>query len=434
MGQSFAKLGVWVNEPVGVGYQLPHESGRVVRVGERVTLADARALGISIGQLAERQVAFLLLLILDREGELGPRPIRDADRAQRRRFAEHLGLTERALAKWLELYLAPSSGRLVRWDFAVLGRQPSKTGGPWLLDVLKTIVEPDVRTAIAFISKQRRANTRRATDPRGLLEEALVARDAGRWTDSLAILEEAEQMFRRRRWRRDSTLRFEILLVLAGTEMQLGIEGLKPSTAHNIRRSVSRQRLGGPRADLIRAQAHYIAALVHNQRNDPGSVQQVLSHVDRATELLEGRRDDPAVREYWRYRSYRELTETRRTGIVRPEITSAILQAGRVIHDSYDQKQVRYGEALLAAGKPAEAIEYIRPALESGRLSKPGWVIAERLDAVAQWGAGAGTEETLHNLNRIQKDARQLGFDHQVRVIRKVKKRVRRGRGTNQKS
>jgi thymidylate kinase len=104
------------------------------------------------------------------------------------------------------------------------------------------------------------------------------------------------------------------------------------------------------------------------------------------------------------------------------------LQAGRVIEKSYDQKRMRYGEALLAAGRRAEAIEYIRPAIESKRLSKPAWIIAERLVWTAQWGAGAKPEETLEALTRIQKDATDLGFHHQVRVIKQVKDRIRRGR------
>jgi len=428
MALSSGKLGVRVEPPVGVGYELPDAPVCFIPIGGRVSQANARDLGICVGELTERHLAFLLLLILDRDGELGPRAAAENDRSQRRRFGGHLGLTERGLAKWLELYLTRRSGRILRWDHTVLGRQPSKTGGPWLLDVTKTVVLPDAEAATEFIAAQRATNTQRASDPAGLLGEALTARDAGRWTDALATLEEADRMFRRRRWSRETPLRFEILLVLAGTEMQLGTLGLAPYTCHNIHRSVSRQRLGGPRADLIRAQAHYIAALVHNQGEDPASVRKVLAHIERAKELLEGRTDHEAVREYWRYRSYRELTESRRTGTVRPKTSSAILQAGHVIGDSYDQKQMRYGEALLTAGRPSEAIDYIRPAIESGRLSKPAWIIAERLDATARWGAGARPAEMLETLTQIEKQAANLGFAHQVRVIQQVKERIRRGR------
>lgn len=83
---------------------------------------------------------------------------------------------------------------------------------------------------------------------------------------------------------------------------------------------------------------------------------------------------------------------------------------------------MRYGEALLNAGKPQDAIDYIRP--DSTKLSKPAWVIAERMRATAEWAAGADRDQTLGSLEG--KEARKLGFAHQVRVVRDQKRFFRR--------
>jgi tetratricopeptide (TPR) repeat protein len=290
--------------------------------------------------------------------------------------------------------------------------------------------DTDVGDALDFIEKQYRKAVGRKSSPADLLADALKAREAGYWAEALALLDEGKSMFRRRDWRREDPLYFEILLVLAGTEMQIGAEELRPKVPANILRSVTRQRLGGARADLVKAQAHYIAALIYNQKNDPRAIRKVLDNLERARELLRGRTDRIAVREYWRYSSYLELTKARLTGYVRPESSSAILQAGRVIEESYHQKQMRYGEALLHAGRPAEAIKYIQPAIESDRLATPAVVIAERLAALAKWKAGTGPGPTLDALEGVEQSAEALGFAHQVRLIRQAMRRVRRARRT----
>lgn len=427
-------LGLWVAAPAGIGFQFRRDVVRTVRVGERIRPEDVADMGFREGELTDRHVAFLLLLLLERNNELGSPIVKTADRPQLSRLAEHLGRTEKGFQRWLARAVADQPGRVLRWQRGTRGQTPSRTGGPWWLGVKNAVlVDTEVRDALDFIDREFRRGVSRRSSPADLLADALQAREAGRWPEAVALLEESKQMFRRRDWRREDRLYFEILLVLAGTEMQIGADDLRPNVPANIVRSVSRQRLGGASADLVKAQAHYIAALIYNQKNDPKAIRKVLDNLERARELLRGRTDRVAVREYWRYSSYLELTTARLTGYVRPESSSAILQAGRVIEESYHQKQMRYGEALLHAGRPAEAIEYIQPAIECGRLATPAVVIAERLVALARWKAGAGPGSTLEALEDVEQSAEALGFAHQLRLIRQEKERVRRARRSGRK-
>ena len=126
-------------------------------------------------------------------------------------------------------------------------------------------------------------------------------------------------------------------------------------------------------------------------------------------------------------RSFYELMVARTTGVAQPKQSSAILQASQVIDERYDQKRMRYGESLLYANKPREAIEYVHSPIDSGNLSKPAWVIAERLHAIAEWGAGGSSSRALRSLEKTEQKVRTLGFAHQLRIIRMLKKLVRRG-------
>lgn len=419
-------LVAWGSDTGGVIYGTPTVRSRSIQVGEDVSETDSAEIGLAIGKLTERQVAFLILLILDRSGELGSRKVAGKQRSQLLRFADYLGMTEHGIRKWLERSLARRPGHIVRWDHTTKGRQPSQTGGPWLLTVDKSGVVPDSKTALEFVDRQRRWTAMRRSDPYELLRDARRLQDRGNWVDALTMLEEAESMFQRRRWARDDPLWFEIRLTLGGLQMQLGDEELEPGLCHNIVRSVSRQRLGGVEADLVKARAHYLATLISAQRDDIDSTTKAFSHLERARELLRGHSGHDAVREYWRACSYHELMMARTTGAAQPKRTSAILQASRIIEESRDQKRMRYGESLICANRSADAVEYIYSARDSGRLSEPAWIIAERLGPSAEWGAGAKAGPTMEALWRAEKEASSAGFKHQVRLIRKQKRLVRK--------
>lgn len=436
MKLSRGSLGVWVAPMAGVpmpgvGYQLRDVPACFIPVGRPVLPAQAQDLAIRPGVFTERHVGFFLLLVLDRCGELGPTQVAGKTIPQRLRFAEYLGMKVGGLRRCLARILAPQSGRILRWNHTVRGREPSRTGGPWLLDVKDIAVFPGSPAAKEFLARQQTTNTRRGSDPSELLADALRKRKADRWVEALELLEEADAMFRRRSWSRETPLRFDIFLELARTEMQLGPPGLMPHTSTNIMRSLSGQRLGTPTADLVRARAHYIAALVCSQRDDRAARADALTHVERARELLKGRVDPAGVREYWRVCAEHELSLARLTGAIPPKRSSAILQASRVLEESTEQKRMSYGESLIHANRPAEAIDYIRPAIDSRRLSQPAWVIAERLDATARWQTGAKTNRTIETLERVEEKAESLGFAHQARVIQRTKKRVRRGVRSN---
>lgn len=420
-------VAIQVSNPVGIGYQTMDTCVPFIPVGKPVSPSDAETLGIRAGILSDRHVAFFLLLILDSDGELGSPPFAGRELPQRLRFAEHLGMTERALRKWLERALAQTPGKILRWDHDGMGRQTSRTGGPWRLHVQSSIVVPDATAALDFIERQQLLGRTRRSEPCELLADAQRLQEQCRWDDSLAALEAAVDMFRRRRWRRDAPLWFDLLLTLGGTRMQLGDERLRPDVSFNILRSASRQRLGGNDADLIRARAHYLAALVCNHTRTLPAIEAALAHLDRASELLKGLPSQAAIREFWRTRSYRELIMAALTGTAQPKRSSAILQASRVIEERFDQKCMRYGESLLCANRPAEALEYVGAAVRSGRLYAPARIIGERLVAVAGWRAGAGSSATLEALEHVQQEAEALGFAHQVRQVRLQKRLVRRG-------
>ena len=299
-----------------------------------------------------------------------------------------------------------------------------------MLHVKKTSVLPDIATVLQFIEKQGQWGVTRRSDPAELFDAALSFLSQGQWDEAEPVLKEASAMFERRRWSRDDPLWFEILLTLGGVYMQLGEEGLQPLISEKVIHSVSasQQRLGRLRARLTSARAHYLAALVCAQKNEVASTRDAMAHLERARELLRGCPDHVAVREYWRACSFCELMVARMTGVAQPKRSSVILRASRVIEENHDLERMRYGESLLHAKKPDEAIEYIRSASDSGKLSKPAWIIAERMQATAEWGAGAASASpTLESLEETEKKAQKLGFAHQVRIIRMLKKLVRRG-------
>ena len=421
-------LGIRVSERAGIGYNTQGTEVPFLAVGSCVPPDHAANLGIRPGILTDRHIAFFLLLVLDRDGELGSRSGSQNDSTQRVKFAERLGVPDTALRRWLARALAARPGRILNWRTSGLNGRASRTGGPWQLDVESAIVVPDANAGLAFVEQQRVAAALRQSDPASLLKEAMQTRDAGHWIDALGIFEEAEEMFRRRRWSRKEPLRFEIFLQLAQTEMQLGNEGLRPNTAANTLRSVTKQNLGGAAADLVRARAHYIAALVSGQRDDVPTTSTVLSHIERSCDALRGYRGDVALREYWRAVAFREETLARVNGIAQPRHSSAILHASRLIEGGAEQKRMSYGASLLDANRPAEALNYILPALDSGRLAPSALVIAKRANIVCQWRLGARPGPTLKALDQLEEEASAFGFAHQARVTRRQREHLRRGR------
>jgi hypothetical protein len=241
------------------------------------------------------------------------------------------------------------------------------------------------------------------------------------------LLEEAQEMFRRRRWSRKDPRWFEIRLGLGRAQMQLGLPGLRPDEAINVLRSIKRQNLVGAHANIIRARAHHIAALIEGQRHGDRAARAAITHLLQAQQALRGQPGEESLRRYWEILAQEELSLARLNAVARPKHSSVILQAGKVLGDRTAEMRMRYGETLLEAGKPAEAIEYIAPATESGHLSSPAWVVAERLTAAAQYGAGAPAGATLDALTAAEEKARALGFQHQVRLIRRQKQQVRKG-------
>jgi hypothetical protein len=208
--------------------------------------------------------------------------------------------------------------------------------------------------------------------------------------------------------------------------MQLGLPGLRADEAINVLRSIKRQNLVGAHANIIRARAHHIAALIEGQRHGDRAARAAIRHLQQAQQALRGQPGEESLRRYWEILAQEELSLARLNAVARPKHSSVILQAGKVLGDRAAEMRMRYGETLLEAGKPAEAIKYIAPATESGHLSSPAWVVAERLTAAAQYGAGAPAGAALDALAVVEQKARALGFQHQVRLIRKQKARIQK--------
>jgi hypothetical protein len=214
-------------------------------------------------------------------------------------------------------------------------------------------------------------------------------------------------------------------LTLGGTQMQLGTRGLGPSVPKYIRVSISEQRLRGPEYALIAARAHYLAALIYSQAADSTLTPRILRELRQCKALLADRRDPAALDEFWKAASYEEITRARKTGVVAPRVSSAILEAGRAVESQRIQNLMRYGETLLHGNRPAAGLDFIQSALDSGRMELPGQIIGRRLEAVAKWMLGGKKHAALDTLNEVQNEARSLGFAHQVRSVAEAKAIVR---------
>ena len=227
-----------------------------VVVGDEISAECAEDLGLAEKSLSERALGFVVLVLLDQFNQLDTTTDR-ARAPQRSRFAEHLGMTLFGFRKFINRTLRREPGRILRWDRKNLcGREPSWTGGPWWLAVRDARVEPSLAAARAFLERLRITAIDRRGGPSLLLRSALAEREAGNWIEAEVLLKFAAEMYKRREWPRDQPLWFDILLLLAGTKMQIGREGLWPRLPVNIRISVTEQRLREPDANLIRARAH----------------------------------------------------------------------------------------------------------------------------------------------------------------------------------
>lgn len=402
-----------------VGHQLP----RKLNLGETLTARDEQELGLRAGKLTERHVAFLILLALDRHGELRPAAATSRHPPQRVVIADRLGMTVPALRRELGRHLAPMPGHVIRWASMIDYRRTSRTGGPWSLGVKDVLLCPDVRTAEAFVALQQL----RTGEPEELLALALAEREADRWIHALAILEAAWDMFWRSGRARDSREWFEIQLALAWTEMQLGVEGGQPEKARNVLRSVNIQRLGGPAADYVRARALYTSGLVINQQKTLTAKRDAIAQFEQARTILSAWRTPDAVREYWRITAEREGSIARIDGTVQPKHSSALLRASKEIEGSREQKRMQYGETLLYANRPKEALDYVSPAIASGRLPQSALVIAERVEAMAYWQTGGKKSAVLEALDRVVRKTTDLGFQDQRRAAQWFRRIVRGG-------
>jgi tetratricopeptide (TPR) repeat protein len=387
----------------------------------------AEEVGLATERLGARHVAFLLLVVLDARRGLASPIVAGKVRPQRQRFGDYLGMSEGSLRRWAARNLAPVPGVILRWNRRPLeGHQPSRTGGPWWIAAKDPLILPNADVALKYVDDQRTLSEERRLDPSALWQEALRHEQLSDFDESLDLLQEALVVFARRRWSRRNPLWFEIRLSLAHAQMQLGRAGVVPRTAYNTLISVGKLHLVGKEAAIIRARALHIAALVHNQRNDEPGVMAALRDLQSGDDALRGVRDEAAVLELWKMRAYEELTRVRVTGSAKSKHQSAILQVGGMIQDRREEFRMRYGESLLRAKRPATALEYIRPALASGQLSKPAWVIAERLSAVAKWASGGSAGEALEHLEQAKAHAKDLGFAHQIQEIRLAAALIRR--------
>jgi len=406
----------------GLCWQIEDRASLRYQVGDTLPPRVAEHFGIAAGKLKTRHIAFLVLVALDEKGQLGASATEQEREPQRARFAEILGMTVPGLRRWLANNLAEASGVVLRWDRYLYGRQPSRTGGPWRLHIDMVDVLPHMNGALGFVENLRQSTLTRRSNPDELQQNALLLLDRGEWDEAFLKIGEALAMFRTRKWCRELQLYFEIFLKYAEVEMQLGTPGLQSNTSTNLVRSVKIQRLQGPRARIILGRTHHIAALIKNQ----GAVEkeEVMEELRLAKDELVGLRSRRAIEELWKVCSYEETTMAKSQGVAAPRHRSAILEAGQVVEGTVAEAQMRYGESLLQAGRPAEALKYLEPALYSGRLTTPAWVIAERLEAKARWGAGKNTESTLEVLDQLEEKVRSLGFAHQVREVRYEKRLI----------
>ena len=410
----------------GVGYQVPKRRPRLIELDGCVLSRDSESIGITAGCLTDVQLAFLTLLVMDRTYP-GAAGIQPADSRQRHRVAERLGMSVVGLRKWAQRNLFGRPSHFVIWLYATEGRQASRTGGPWRITASEVLLHAKIASAQSFIDTIRARGVHRSEGPERLLQRAITLQSQEKWAEAETLLAEAEAMFERRRWQREDLLWLEILLQHVHVQMQLGRVSLTPAVAERVLHSVSRQGLGGPQVDLVRSRAHYLAALIHAQGEWLGDLTPALEHLELARELVVSGTTEEAERQFWRAGAFRELLSARITGETRPKTTSVILQASRAVPEDREQELMRYGETLLYGGKPEKAIEYASSALEGPGLSKPAWIIAERVKVASEWATGTAKDAVLDKLDGLTSAARSLRFANQVRILKQLKKVVIEG-------
>jgi tetratricopeptide (TPR) repeat protein len=417
-------LVVWVTGGAGLAYEVPGAEPKLLHVGEPVEQPDRRAVGLSTTMLSDRHVGFLALLILDREGELPVPSI--VETHQRSTIAEHLGLQVSALRRWAERNVLPYPNSIVQALPGDLGG--SRTGGPWHLAARNVALYPDASRAWTFLREVADSSAIRKTDPEELLMRAEALLAVNDWVAAQEVLDAALEMFRRRRWRRNDPIYFAILLRIAHVAMQLGVTGGTPQHASNILRSLTKQRLDSIEARIVAGRAYHNAALVWGQRGEASVVDKTLAALQSAEDALRGIQTQSAIYELFRIRGYREVTLSKARAEAKPPSRSQVIKAGTVFPQDKDEAMLRYGQTLLCADDPSRAVEYIRPALESGKLSTAAWVIAERLNTAADWKLGASRDLTLHKLGRLGEKLKRLSFQQQLELVRRQRREVVLGR------
>lgn len=408
-----------------VSWRFPGGRTERLGVGDPLRREFPEQLGILGERLTPRHVAFLLLVL--GEQAIGRPQTPEAIRQSRERIRGRLGPSASTLDRWLNRSITPIPGAILRWRrFDTHGRSLPRSQGPWWIAADLIQVEPP-QLAGEYIDLVAHETQNRPVDPSRSLHGARLLCLQDQWSEALLLLEDALVSFWRKDLGRNDPLWHELMLERARIEMQIGTEGLRPTASYNILRSVNRRAIGRVLADYTEAQARYIAALVLGQAEDPRAFERAIAHLDRAAELLSEVHSDVGERELLRTLSLREEAIAGRFGILPPEHASAILHAGESIEGSRYGKHVVYGDALLRAGQPAQALDYLVPALEVG-LASPSRIPAKRAAAIARWRAGERSDQTLDELALVEEEARKAGLEHQRRATASARDRVRRSR------
>lgn len=418
----------------GIAWQFPGRPIDRLDLGAPLSRRHSEELGIIGVSLTRRQIAFLLAVAIEGNRDRVTSWMGLVER--RDRIRERLGMTDDGFEKWVKRNLTLLPGRILRWsEERTLGRGPARSEGTWWVAARELHVEPDVVAAEEFIREQAEAAALRADDPEALLQAAEASQELDNWPDAYDRAVEAAILYARRDWSRADPRWFRILFAIGGIEMQLGRPGLKPTVSINVERSLRnpKQRLAGPDAQVLRAKAHHLAALVHNQMNDSKGAIAAMRELELAKAALKGLATPAAVHQRWDTSVYEELTRARASGTaVAPTQSSSIWQSIKYFRDSGDlprseQERMRYGESLLCAGRACEAIDHLDQSLDTTQLTTAARVIAERVRAMARWATGGAAERALDALEVLEREVRALSFSHQVRTIQQERSRIQLG-------
>jgi tetratricopeptide (TPR) repeat protein len=334
-----------------------------------------------------------------------------------------------AFHAWLDRNVGFVPGSILKWERSSnAGHASARTSGPWRVVAKRIEIKPRPDAAASLIERHVRDTSLRSADPDVLFRAAQAARDNDEWEAALELGDKAMRVYATKRLPRLDPRWHRLRLFVAQTEMQIGEEGLLPTAAVNVLRSIGNPGPQDHALMLVRGSACYVAALTSAQGSVRRPIDTALSYLDRGIEILERARTAVAVQERWRLAAFREEVLTNHRKIAEPQHSSAIIRASEEIEGSKDEKRASYGEMLVAAGQPARGLEYLIPALERvPRIRSNAWVAAERARIVGEWLSGARRSTTLSALEAHASAIGRLGFEHQLRVTQARIARVRNG-------